>query len=716
MRRIALSIGILLSLSTFAQMSYTGGPANTSGQCWSIWASGDSALMGYNEGLYRTLDGGTSWELLSNGIPVDVDPRTIEYSNNKLILGTNDGSRIYQSDDFGDSFTGGTGAITSIAIPTASTSGPNLQMIGGTLFEPFNFDFSTNDWTSTGGSGFTTTHGISYLRGDTVWICRGSTTSYSHDNGTTWTDVTLEPQTDVGGGVILSSKALDFERIGNRVFVYTNLTGFPVLYTDDNGGSWSASSLGSTSWSDYGTKFIRVNDNHLLSVNLDGVWKSTDQGATWTLIQSIQKIRTMSLFRGTHLLVGTDEGVCEFDNYGDGSLVAKHGSPATASRLILSPNNTILAGTASGLNEYDPSTGSWTILQNSTSSGQSLDAQRIAEVGDTLFAFGTNDFFKSGDDGATFNLGNKALFGNQTPTRIAELDGKKFAATYSAAFGAPKIFYSTNNGVSYTEATFSNAVSLGYGASGGNFVEAFYETPNALIADMNAGYALSTDGGLNWTFSGSVWDRSFIAVNGSEIYHFRATELPIPERLIEVSTDGGATWNAVPQTGLPNSGGSNYKGWYGVWEVNGVISTYNSFEANRGIYQWNASLSSWDLLPNSAASLEDWDGMTHLQSLNGDIYANWAFNGTWKVGASLSSAEAQQVAQIKVYPNPAKDRLHISSEQRVEQIRIFNLKGQLLMDLPAPEQTIDIGKLAPGPYYMSLITQESVQSIQFLKH
>ena len=705
-----------------AQMVYTGGPLNTAGQCWAIWASADSAFMGYNEGLYRTIDGGTSWEHLTNGIPADADPRTIEFSNNKLIVGTNDGSRIYQSDDFGNSFIGGTGTITSIAIPTASSSGPNNSMIGGTLFQPYTFDFNTNDWISTGGTGFVTTHGIRYLGGDTIWINRGGvtsgTTSYSHDNGMTWTDVINEPQTDVGGGVILSSVAQDFLKVGNRILVGTNLTGFPVLFTDDYGTTWQASNLPLTTWSDYGKRFIKINDNHLLTVNLSGIWKSTDQGATWILIKTISKIRTFAVFNGNHLLVGTDNGVCEYDNYGEGALIKKHGTTATSSNLILLQNGNILVGTLSGISEFNPSTGLWSTFQDTTVLGQALSANYLAKVNDTLYAMSGNAYFKSGDNGLTFTSGSTAQFSGQTPSAIAILDNKKIVATQnSGGFQMPKIFYSTDNGATYTEASFTNSISLGYGGLGGNIVENLMETSGSLIADMQAGYAISTDGGLNWTFVGGVWDVSFLAVKGTDIYHYRSTSLPIPERIIEISTDGGANWTNLTQNGLPNSGGANYSGIWGVWNLDGKISTYNSFEATRGIYQFNSVSDQWELLPNSSATIENQDDLLHLHAFNGEIYANWLLNGTWRLGGPLGAPQENMYTEnVLVYPNPAISQLNVISESPVLKLEVFDRNGKRVMLNENPlHSTIDVSNLEPGLYIIRYVNANGIGNAKFVK-
>lgn len=681
MRRIFLP-AIFLTTWAHAQLTYTGGPVNNTSESWAIWARNDSAVMGYDKALYRTLDGGDNWELLTNGIGIDVDPRTIEYTDGKLIVGTNSGSRIYQSDDFGESFTAGTGSLSAIVVPTASTSGTAFSMMGGTNFDPHTFDFGTDDWTSTGNGGIT--HGMTYLGQDTIWICSGGTssgtTSYSHDNGQTWTPVTTEPVTDIGGGIMWTTYAQDFVKAGSRIVIYTNLNGFPILYTDDYGTTWNAGSLSSTSYSDYGKKFIKVNDNHLITVNLGGLFKSTDQGATWSLIQPIGAIRTIQLWKGDKVLVGTANGVYEYDNYGEGSLIKTHGVGSTPSNLVLN-NGTLIGGNKSAIHKYDLSGQTWSLLNDTVFFSGAISGSRMALTGDSLFAFTSTNYFISGDDGMTFKVGDISRFGYQMPSMAAQLNGQKFMATYYNGGGGPqppRIYYSSDDGASYTQAAFTNSVSYGLGGNGGNFVEKFLETSNGiLVADLNAGYALSSDGGQNWTFEGGVWMESYLAVNGNRIYRMTYESIPSDERKFEYSDDNGVTWNDVALTGLPNSGSAGYLGFWGVWNAGGEIYTYNAFESPRGLYAYNEGTSSWSAVANSSYPVDDWVGITDLTEANGELFVNWTKSGVWTTGAVSTAIDTQQSFPVMLFPNPVSDVLNIQASGDFG-FEVFNIDGKLV--------------------------------------
>tara|TARA_R110002096_G_scaffold434692_1_gene657470 strand:+ start:106044 stop:108227 length:2184 start_codon:yes stop_codon:yes gene_type:complete len=703
----------LFPLCLSAQFSYTGGPLNTDGESRAIWANGDTAFMAFNKNLYRTFNGGLNWELLKNGIANNCDPRTIEYSSNTLIVGTNTNSRIYRSTDHGDNFQGGTGNMSSILIPTASTSGPNFSMIGGTTSSPYRYDFAQGDWVDIGATGIT--HGMAYIGQDSIWECTGSinsgTTRFSTDNGMSWTTVATEPNTDVGGGVILNTIAQDFVKVGIRILVASNLNGFAVLYTDDNGSTWSASDLSSTSYSDYGKRFVKFSNNHLLSVNLAGIWKSTDRGATWTMIQSLAGIYSIVKWKNDHILVATTNGLFEFDNHGEGNMIKKHGISTSTSNIIEGPNSTVYTATENGFFQYDGTTNSWTLLSDSVYGPDKLGGSFITKINDTIFVCG-NGIYSSGDNGQTFSIRSYSPFSFQKPSAIIEHQGKKILATRQKWAGGgtpkdPKIFYSSDDGKTYTEASFSNNISFGYGGGSDNFVEAFYQTNTGIIADMNAGYALSNDGGLNWTYFGDPWSISIMATKGTDIYHFQIAGTSQNQRDIEVSSDNGQSWTSCSLNGLPNSSSPNYQGFFGVWNAGGEIYTYNATDAPEGLYKYDKTADSWSLEANTQSVF---DGpMLHLSKLGSAFFGSWYQQGICSTQPSISLEENRPSSLIQIYPNPSEGIIKISIPTNLPcKLEIMDLNGKLIREsiLNKGQAELKLEGQSPGVYIIQLTSKE----------
>lgn len=701
MKKIILPFLLVSSLAS-AQMTFTGGPLNTSGDCQAVWASGDSALIGYDESLYRTIDGGNSWDLLNVGIPINCDPRVIEYADGKLFVATNNNSRMYTSTDFGDTFIAEGGNLALLS-PRAGTSGPGISMIGGTLVSPSIYNSSTSAWdVAVSGS---MTHDIEYLAQDTIWACSGNvssgTTRYSHDNGLTWTDVVSEPNTDIGGGVISASPALSIGKVGSRILIGTVLNGFPILYSDDYGSTWNASNA--TGY--YCYQILTVNDNLILARIGGGIFKSIDQGVNWTFINASHG--ELAIWKTDKLLSGN----YEYDNYGEGALLKVHGSITSATSLI-AKNGNLLSVAAGNIVQYDPGQNEWSVFQDTNDIGSALNAENLWVVGSEMYT-AVNSFPNNGipylstDNGVTFSsfdLNGKV--GQVNMGYIGDVNGTRFIGSYGTPTQQPRISYSTDGGSTYTNAVFSNSIAYGLGGSGANFVENIYEAgTNVLVADFNAGYALSTNGGLDWTFSGGPWDLSIMATTSNNIYKYIGDVL-MGTKSLKLSADDGNSWQNVPLTGLPNSSSGSFNGYYGVWNLNGKICTYNAFEAPRGIYEFDEASSTWSMIGNTEFYYPDWDGVTDLSYHNNVYYANWYLNGVYKSASGPLSVVENKKVEVRAYPNPTTGIFQIDSEGKV--FEVYNIYGQLIKQFDTSKsQFIDIQDQPSGVYFLKSIDANS---------
>ena len=75
---------------------------------------------------------------------------------------------------------------------------------------------------------------------------------------------------------------------------------------------------------------------------------------------------------------------------------------------------------------------------------------------------------------------------------------------------------------------------------------------------------------------------------------------------------------------------------------------------------------------------------------------------------------------LYVYPNPAKDEIHISSEERLEEVRIYNINGQQTtvnsQQTSSTGMTINISNLNSGVYFIKINTEKGNIVKQFIKY
>ena len=63
---------------------------------------------------------------------------------------------------------------------------------------------------------------------------------------------------------------------------------------------------------------------------------------------------------------------------------------------------------------------------------------------------------------------------------------------------------------------------------------------------------------------------------------------------------------------------------------------------------------------------------------------------------------------IRLYPNPVKDYMNISSKSKIEKIKIYNLLGSLVKTIDNNLDTIDMAGVKQGTYLVKIFTEENV--------
>lgn len=93
---------------------------------------------------------------------------------------------------------------------------------------------------------------------------------------------------------------------------------------------------------------------------------------------------------------------------------------------------------------------------------------------------------------------------------------------------------------------------------------------------------------------------------------------------------------------------------------------------------------------------------------NKSVTANFILDPTSSTNVKLENA-------LLVYPNPVDNELFIETKGNIEEIRIFNALGKLMLYDENPTQPIDLGGLTKGVYFLSVKTSKSTEFSKIIK-
>ncbi len=107
-------------------------------------------------------------------------------------------------------------------------------------------------------------------------------------------------------------------------------------------------------------------------------------------------------------------------------------------------------------------------------------------------------------------------------------------------------------------------------------------------------------------------------------------------------------------------------------------------------------------------------GAYELDSL--EIFADSAFK-KYNGQEPSNTRELSQQTEIKVYPNPAKNRFTIESpNQKIQQVDLINLNGQLVHQevFKANNHTVDVSQIEPGVYVLQVKRENGFNSVRII--
>ena len=610
------------------------------------------------EGVFRSADQGVTWSPANAGIQTKAVNCMVSAAG-FLFAGTI-GTGVWKSPDHGTTWTEANGgALTSSYIFTMVYRAPRLEV------EADNYLY----WSTDQGASWNVDQGTTAFyviknflqKGDTVIASAGGNIFRAFDGTVTWGNViTVNPNIDIAG----------LARAGNTIYA-----GYARgVYRSMNWGqTWTAvPSTGSR----FGNRqvnhfFITASGVFLLSFEEIGVYRSTDQGVTWTQsldgFEAASAIDNCMIASGSTVISGThDDGV--YRSLDNGDSWSKIG---TTNALDTLSNGIVFA---------------------------------MLEVQPGLLLAGTCGYglYRSADNGATWTHITSGL-PVQIGTGFSCINALAHAGSNIVATTTAGVYYSTDLGLSWNSTSLSGPQIQASGAAANGTVVCV-----GVQSGAPTGVWRSTNSGVTWTQAGSLPDVISLAADGG---YFYAGSFDQNYR----STNNSMTWNPVGP-GIPAGSGG-----FCVIAIGADVFVGNS----QGIYHSSDHGASFtnagqglDPYPNNAVQ-----GFT---ANNEFIFAGLYRDAIWRrplsdfsISTGVAEINDAQGIAMRVAPNPMEDQLHVQLSGPVDSatsLELFDMVGRevlapVILPSGTAETTVDMSAINAGAYVLRLIESVSGRTI-----
>jgi hypothetical protein len=424
--------------------------------------------------------------------------------------------------------------------------------------------------------------------------------------------------------------------------------------------------------------------SNLFAGTLNGMFRSTDSGATWNEVSAglpIYPYIEAFAQNGTSLFATANNlGVFVSTDSGISWKPASNGLPALSVSALVTDGTNLYADDDGGLSLSTDSGVSWNLVQTGLTDGVNV----LAVSGSNLYV-GTdnNTVYLTTDHGASWTLildtigvinkmGNSTVF--YDVSAFAVFGTNLFAGLYGGG-----ILRSTDVG--------SNWSSVDTGLPAGTHVISFAAIGTHLFAGtLDLGVYVSSDNGTSWTSAGlsDPGNVNVLAVSGSNLFAAPGDE--VTNGSVYLSTDNGTSWTNV-NTGLPTN---TYVSALAVSGASSSSPMLFAGDASGGVYLSTNNGESWTSV--GLDSIDPDVGIRGFAIAGSYLYAatrnelSPVGGGVWRrplsemIPAQSVVTEAPMGKQaIQSHPNPFFQSTQISftsPEAGYADISIVNLLGE----------------------------------------
>jgi photosystem II stability/assembly factor-like uncharacterized protein len=648
-------------------------PTNTQNM---LIVTGDAhATDTYSIGILKSTDGGNSWNTTSLSYNINQEKRI-----NKVII-----NPVYPDSVF---------AVTNDNIMISTDAGINWQTVGlGGRWRDIEFKPGTPS----------TIYAAKQSSG-------GSNVYRTTDGGANWSVI--------NNGVASSGKyrpliavTPDNPEVIYALYSASDYSLHGLYKSSDAGNNWTlqsnspnilgrdtdGTSTGGQSWYDLSLA-VSTNDENLLYVGGINLWKTIDGGQAWT-------INASSGNGSNYSYMHVDQHAAEFNPL----------------------NHVAYAGNDGGFYKYMENLNTWVDISDG------LEISQFYNLG--LSQSNPNRIVAGAQDNGTEMLTNSTwdaiMGGDGMECKIDHYDDDIIYAeyqygglrksynggnswdnikpvSYEGGWNTPYEMHSSNSDIlviGYEEVYRSETAgaiwdSISYNVSNGQALKSIALAPSDedyIYAGTYTSLKLTKDAGSNWanitpfflnqnitdvTVSNSDADRVWVTLSGYAANH-----------KVYESVNGGQNWANITATGLPNL------------PVNCIVYQHSTNDdlyvgTDVGVYYKNNTMTDWipfnDGLPNVIVKELE----IHYDA--GSISAATFGRGVWESPLNTLSTNvyANEKINFKIYPNPAQDKIMITTSQQNINITIFTVTGRKIIE--TTEKTINTSNLAKGCYIIEI--------------
>ncbi len=619
------------------------GKVTWAGATW-MYAIGSSIYAGFsNSGIFRSPDGGGTWSAVNTNDPVRF---TEAFAANDSFFFSAGLGGVARSSDNGLTWTSScAGMPDSIVLSLLTHNGKVYAGLGN--------------------------YGV----------------FVSTDNGRTWNEAAMDQD-------ILSISSMVAH--GTDLYLTTSL-GRPARSTDD-GATWTSIDASlppySPIWNQGTTATIGWSGNALLLGRSDGIYRTTDNGATWVAASGMpDMLHFVNAFAPVTggILAATSIGVMRSEEGGAIWENANAGLFATYVDAFAANGDTLFTGAyRSGIYASDDHGVTWS-LRNSGVPSVMIEALSVA-AGSVFAGMSGAGVYSSADNGRRWTSMSDPRMPKYVSCMTTIGDSELFVGSFDSIVSRASIPFdgwrTCNTGMPMWPRTM-------------------HFDGTYLFAASDSGVFRSSDHGTTWTSAGNVGTRyiyAFASQGGNLVCGSYAGAY--------LSTDEGETWNSVTKGKLTT--GVNTVAFAGAYMIIGTsIGVYISADTGGHWTKVNTGL------PASTSIVK-------LLVSGGELFGGTT-SGVWHRGVSeLSGVREGQIVQptnaklLRSYPNPVASTATLDfgldfpgpaalvvSNSLGEEVRRMSLAHS-----PADRRSIslDCANLPPGLYTCRLFTGTSVRT------